>query len=375
MTVAELAEQLNVSVGRVRQWQEGKILDPLDVWRISEWHSVEVPSSLVRRDQFLGDKIVDRRIKSGLSRRDLAAKLGVSEHALRTWEEGSMPQTSGMRRLNAWFAEEVPDTLEVNQEDAGRLIDEKRQEWGWTFKRLAEHLGVNEQTVGQWVNGKALPRLSFLNRISVWLAEPVPAVDVPASQTESIELARRVRDKRLRLGITKSDLAKILSVDVASISAWETGRELPDAEVVEHLAVWLSEEPHSPTDDDVEDIASKILQMRLRRGLSQEKLAGILYVSQSAVAQWESGEEIPNDFDMVRVDAWFTGELMARGAGRDENIGSKMKQKRQERGISQAELARLLEVSPTSVGNWEAGSSLPSNLKAARITAWLSEDV
>ena len=94
MTIPELANQLKVSVGKVRQWEKGKILDPLDTWRISKWHAEEIPSSLLKRDQFLGDKIVERWIRCGMSRRELAEKLGVSEHAVRIWEEGAMPKTS-----------------------------------------------------------------------------------------------------------------------------------------------------------------------------------------------------------------------------------------------------------------------------------------
>ena len=125
MTIPELANQLKVSVGKVRQWEKGKILDPLDAWRISKWHAEEIPSSLLKRDQFLGDKIVERRIRCGMSRRELAENLGVSEHAVRIWEEGAMPKTSGMRSLNAWFAEELPDTPVLNYEDIGKTIDDR----------------------------------------------------------------------------------------------------------------------------------------------------------------------------------------------------------------------------------------------------------
>ena len=115
--------------------------------------------------------------------------------------------------------------------------------------------------------------------------------------------------------------------------------------------------------------------MRLKRGLSQERLGGLLGVDHNTLNSWEKGKEIPDDFFMIRITAWLTGELMARGAKRDENIGVKMKQMRRQRGMSQAELGRLIDVSPTTVGNWEAGKCLPNMLKAARITAWMKEEV
>ena len=212
-----------------------------------------------------------------------------------------------------------------------------------------------------------------MKRISSWLSEPAPAEDAPDSQAEIIELAQRMREKMQSTGILPLELSKILGVDVVSIKAWEGGWGLPDANVIGRISEWLSDETHDQTAG--EDISSVILWMRLKRGISQEELAGLLFVSQSAVEEWESGKVVPNDFDMVRIDAWFTGELMARGASRDENIGVKMNETRHQRGMSQAELGRLLDVSPTTIGNWEAGKCLPNMLKAARITAWLSEDV
>ena len=314
MTIPELAGEFKVSVGKVRQWEKSKILDPLDVWPISKWHAEEIPSSLLKRDELLAAKIVERRMRCGMSRRELANKLGASEHAVRIWEEGAMPKSSGMRSLNAWFAEELPDTPVLNYADIGKIIDERRQAWGWTFKKLAEHLGVNEQTVGQWVKGRTQPRVTFLNRISSWLAEPVPVEDALDPQSENIELVQRMREKMQSTGILHLELAKILRVDVALVRAWEGGWRLPDANALGHIAKWLSDEtPDQPTR---EDISSAIIQTRLKRGISQEELAGLLFVSQSSVDEWETGKEVPNDFEMARVDAWLTGKLMARGARR-----------------------------------------------------------
>ena len=312
MTIPELADQLKVSIGKVRQWEKGKILDPLDAWSISKWHAEEIPPGLLKRDQFLGDKIVERRIRCGMSRRELAKELGVSEHAVRIWEEGAMPKSSGMRSLNEWFAEELPEIPVLNYADIGKVIDERRQEWGWTLKRLAEHLGVNEQTVGHWVKGRAQPRVTFLKRISSWLSEPAPAEDAPDSQAEIIELAQRMREKMQSTGIRPLELSKILGVDVVSIKAWEGGWGLPDANVIEFISEWLSEKTPQRATAECEGIGTEIRTMRLKRGLNQERLGGLLGVDHNTLNNWEKGKEIPNDFFMIRIEAWLSEELMTR---------------------------------------------------------------
>ena len=323
MTIPELAKQLKVSIGKVRQWGKGKIIDPLDVWRISKWYAEEVPASLLKRDQCLGDKIVERRIRCGMSRRELAKKLGVSEHAVRIWEEGSMPKSSGMRRLNAWFAEELPDTPLLNYSDIGKVIDERRQACGWTIKRLAEHLGVNEQTVGQWVKGRTQPRVTFLKRISSWLAEPVPVEDALDPQAEIFEIAQRMSEKMQSLGILPAELASILGVDVISIRAWASGWALPEPNMIERISDWLSEETPQQATAECEGIGTEIRTMRLKRGLSQERLGGLLGVDHNTLNSWEKGKEKPDDFFMIRIEAWLSGELMTRRPKRTRRSASR----------------------------------------------------
>ena len=323
MTTPELADKFNVSVGKVRQWEKGKILDPLDVWPISEGHAEEIPSSLLRRDEFLADKIVERRIRCGMSRRELAGKLGASEHAVRIWEEGAMPKTSGMRSLNAWFAEELPDTPVLNYADIGKIIDERRQAWGWTFKKLAEHLGVNEQTVARWVKGRTQPRVTFLKRISSWLAEAVPVEDALDPQAEIFEIAQRMSEKMQRNGVLPSELAKILGVDVVVIKAMEGGWRLPDVSVIDRISEWLSEEIPQQATAECEGIGTEIRTMRLKRGISQERLGGLLGVDHNTLNNWEKGKEIPNDFLMIRIEAWLSGELMTRRPKRTRRRASR----------------------------------------------------
>ena len=204
------------------------------------------------------------------------------------------------------------DTPGLNYEEIGKTIDERRQEWGWTLKRLAEHLGVNEQTVGHWVKGRAQSRVTFLKRISSWLAEPVPVEDVLDSQAEIIEIAQRMSEKMQNSGILPAELASILGVDVISIRAWECGWALPDPNMIERISDWLSEDTPQQAAGEGEGIGTEIRTMRLKRGLSQERLGGLLSIDHNTLNNWEKGKEIPDDFFMIRIEAWLSGELMTR---------------------------------------------------------------
>ena len=49
------------------------------------------------------------------------------------------------------------------------------------------------------------------------------------------------------------------------------------------------------------DISTKLKELRIKEGLSQEKLAEQLMVSRQAVSKWENGEALPDMENMVAL--------------------------------------------------------------------------
>ena len=49
----------------------------------------------------------------------------------------------------------------------------------------------------------------------------------------------------------------------------------------------------------------KLQELRKRKGLTQEELAGKLYVSRTAVSKWESGRGVPNIESLKAISAFF----------------------------------------------------------------------
>lgn len=54
------------------------------------------------------------------------------------------------------------------------------------------------------------------------------------------------------------------------------------------------------------EFGEKLQQLRKKKGLTQEELAGVLYVSRTAVSKWESGRGYPN-IDSLKAIAKFFG--------------------------------------------------------------------
>ena len=74
------------------------------------------------------------------------------------------------------------------------------------------------------------------------------------------------------------------------------------------------------------ELNEKLLELRKQKGLTQEELAEILYVSRTAVSKWESGRGYPNieslkaisKFFSVSIDELLSGEQVLRMAEEEQ---------------------------------------------------------
>jgi transcriptional regulator with XRE-family HTH domain len=73
------------------------------------------------------------------------------------------------------------------------------------------------------------------------------------------------------------------------------------------------------------ELGEKLQELRKQKGLTQEELAEILYVSRTAVSKWESGRGIPNieslksisKYFSVSIDELLSGEEILAAADED----------------------------------------------------------
>ena len=100
----------------------------------------------------LGEHIRKRRLVLGLNQREMSERLGVNTSTVLNWEKGyTEPLVEDMRGI-IQFLEYYPFP---EPETVGERMIAKRRYMGWTIKKAAEALGVDESTWGEWErNGK-----------------------------------------------------------------------------------------------------------------------------------------------------------------------------------------------------------------------------
>ena len=77
------------------------------------------------------------------------------------------------------------------------------------------------------------------------------------------------------------------------------------------------------------EFGEKLQQLRKQKGMTQEELAEVLYVSRTAISKWESGRGYPNieslkelsNFFSVTVDELLSGEKLLSIAERENQAG------------------------------------------------------
>ncbi len=134
----------------------------------------------------------------------------------------------------------------------------------------------------------------------------------------------RMRDRRLKVGLTQRQVAREVDVSESVVAHWERGAQLPTVERVAALARLLGVAVTDLTTGGDDDAGSRsLLQLRMGAGLKQDRLAAQAGLTRTKYSSLERGEVAtlsPADAARlarvlgVAVDAVRTAHAVARAA-------------------------------------------------------------
>ena len=102
-----------------------------------------------------------------------------------------------------------------------------------------------------------------------------------------------------------------------------------------------------PYPKELKTYGDHLRQIRLERNLNQPQVAKILGVDVNSIANWEMNRITPRPYFIPKIIS-FLGYA-------PEIIENPIKRYRIERGITQKEMARILEIDPTTLAKIEIG--------------------
>jgi DNA-binding XRE family transcriptional regulator len=125
-----------------------------------------------------------------------------------------------------------PDGYPANPTTVGGHIRKVRMDKGLFQREVAAIIGVTEDTITFWENGRAEPQIHFAPKIVNFLGySPYPA--------DLTTLGGRIKHYRLIKGLSQGKFGEMLGVDGSTVCSWELGQFIPNSNVIntiqEHL--------------------------------------------------------------------------------------------------------------------------------------------
>lgn len=97
---------------------------------------------------------------------------------------------------------------------------------------VATKIGVSTDTITYCENGRTIPQIQHMPRIIAFL-------DYNPTPVEGITLGGKIKEFRLRQGLSHKALGKLLGVDSSTVAGWEKGKFKPNRKIQNKLEILL----------------------------------------------------------------------------------------------------------------------------------------
>lgn len=174
----------------------------------------------------------------------MAKKCGLSPSYLSEIESGrKTPSIRAIDRIAGALGISPSALLARERDDAGISLGEKihfaREERGLTLKELATAAGISVAYLGSIEKNGTKPSPETLERIANALKVSLSGL----MEQDNLRIARKIREIREDIGVTRSQLASRAEVSPSLISQLENGRVHPSLETLERIAGALGVSP------------------------------------------------------------------------------------------------------------------------------------
>lgn len=194
-------------------------------------------------------------------------------------------------------------------------------------------------------------------------------------------LGERIAEQRKKLGLSQEELAEKLNISQKSISKYELGDRKPQYKVLVRMAEYFGVTVDYLLELDGGGntvLGERIAELRKVCDMSQKELGEKLGVSASAIGMYEQGRREPNNAMMIAMEKLFgvTVDYLLGVTDSTENepessvtrkFGNRLRDLRVSEGITQLQMAVILDTSKSNISKYEAGTVEPGMEKINEI--------
>ena len=412
-----LASLLGLSLSTIVRGDSGHVIRSDEALaKIEEWLAQPVPAPDPAHLN-LGPRLREARMTRQVTRPQLAGQLGISTEPIERLETGRGGVSDrSLELLVAWLADDIPeDLLRLRDErlrlggQLPKLIRAKRIEWEMDYVGAGEYLGVGGGTVSSWERGLSPVSDRKLPAVLAWLEAPLS--DRPAGLSrhdrkatllkdrlaEARPIIARVERERIRLRLTKQELAEMIEVELSAIGKWERGVFAPSPANLAKLVRWVEAAEKLPTPEavglretarraKVAGVIKRVDRECSRLGMTRVELAGKLGIPAATLYNWLRGRYTPptsslrilvrwvEEAESLPVPARIVSRRKALREARNAEVRPivrRLECARRRMGLSISALARTLGVPHTTLSSWVKEISMPRTESVVTIGRWL----
>ena len=102
----------------------------------------------------------------------------------------------------------------------GQHIRKKRLDLKLLQREVADLVGITEECMTNWENGKSVPQIQYMPKLIQFLGyNPL--------ELDDNTLAGRIKNYRVTQGLSHKKMGKLIGVDASTIAAWESAKSIP----------------------------------------------------------------------------------------------------------------------------------------------------
>lgn len=266
----------------------------------------------------LGAHLEASRQAAGLRRKDLAARLGVTEETIRLWERGRVqPSADRLARLIALLSIETTDWSPAADPDLDRPPLARRLRNERLARRLTQVsaslvLEVPQATYAAWETGRTTPSEALFPSLAGFLG--ITASDVATlcatpfvvDTTGWPPFGQFLGARRQELRLSRADLAAALGVAVGTVVAWEHGHRSPGPKKLPRLAEALGVPVASlvaamPRPEGATPLGQVVTARQRELGLPGAEIAERVGTTEATVSRWVHGHSRPAPANLERL--------------------------------------------------------------------------
>lgn len=164
------------------------------------------------------------------------------------------------------------------------------------------------------------------------------------------EITNRLNEE----GFKKDYLSEYLEVSISTINRWYNLERFPRPPKFKLLVDLLYDDISEFKLYEDAKLNEKLLLLRYFSGLSLEELSESIIISRTLLSNWENEKTLPSLTQRQRISLFYDIPKVNLGVPNTKvTVGTKVRQERMAMGLTQSELAKKLDISPSLISSYE----------------------